>query len=673
MKSFVNSTKSFYTVNEDYFSLKNETISLDPLSDVLSAIKTLDFNLVLSFYKEHPEITENFSYYIKNIFQDKAFNLSLTEAHILSESNFLSEFKKRLLDQLLPPVENENTVWHLVEQASLKPKDDFLFFSTLKVEQLDELFILLGISRIIANKKVVNDLLFSLNILSWRVIGAAMDEQVLKMVPQYRKFENPFIALQKELEELNFEYQKEEKFHLISSNVNYKQIKIYVKQCQEFVKIAFKNASKYGISGKINQSLLKISQQLNRFAAILELLVINNESDLITNSKKLFLNILEYKSHKNNLRELVSENTVLLSHLITTHTAQTGRNYISSTGKEYIQMLLKASGGGLIVGVLVVLKLFYSNTSGSEFHHAFLYSFNYAMGFVMIYLFKFTLATKQPAMTAATMAQVLSDDRNTKKNYLDFAHLVSKLFRTQFIAFIGNIILAFPMALLIMYGLEALFNENFAISKSPKLLNDLNPMHSKVILHACIAGFYLFISGIIVGHVSNNSVFYQIPKRILKNNFINKSFGEQTATKLSTFYEKNWPGILSNIWLGILLGITGPVGVFLGLDLDIRHITFAAGNFALGLYGQGFNVSNQVFFTALSTVFLIGFFNFVVSFGLSMVLAFRSRKVTFGESRLIYMEIFKYFLRNPLRFFLPIRSKLDKNAIEIFTVAKLKE
>lgn len=673
MKSFVNSTKSFYTVNEDYFSLKNETISLDPLSDVLSAIKTLDFNLVLSFYKEHPEITENFSYYIKNIFQDKAFNLSLTEAHILSESNFLSEFKKRLLDKLLPPVENENTVWHLVEQASLKPKDDFLFFSTLKVEQLDELFTLLGISRIIANKKVVNDLLFSLNILSWRVIGAAMDEQVLKMVPQYRKFENPFIALQKELEELNFEYHKEEKFHLISSNVNYKQIKIYVKQCQEFVKIAFKNASKYGISGKINQSLLKISQQLNRFAAILELLVINNESDLITNSKKLFLNILEYKSHKNNLRELVSENTVLLSHLITTHTAQTGRNYISSTGKEYIQMLLKASGGGLIVGVLVVLKLFYSNTSGSEFHHAFLYSFNYAMGFVMIYLFKFTLATKQPAMTAATMAQVLSDDRNTKKNYLDFAHLVSKLFRTQFIAFIGNIILAFPMALLIMYGLEALFNENFAISKSPKLLNDLNPMHSKVILHACIAGFYLFISGIIVGHVSNNSVFYQIPKRILKNNFINKSFGEQTATKLSTFYEKNWPGILSNVWLGILLGITGPVGVFLGLDLDIRHITFAAGNFALGLYGQGFNVSNQVFFTALSTVFLIGFFNFVVSFGLSMVLAFRSRKVTFGESRLIYMEIFKYFLRNPLRFFLPIRSKLDKNAIEIFTVAKIKE
>jgi hypothetical protein len=39
-------------------------------------------------------------------------------------------------------------------------------------------------------------------------------------------------------------------------------MKVYLQQCQEFVNLAFKNASKYGISNKINQSLLKIRQQL---------------------------------------------------------------------------------------------------------------------------------------------------------------------------------------------------------------------------------------------------------------------------------------------------------------------------------------------------------------------------------------------------------------------------
>lgn len=154
-------------------------------------------------------------------------------------------------------------------------------------------------------------------------------------------------------------------------------------------------------------------------------------------------------------------------------------------------MLLKSSGGGVIVGALCVLKMLYSYSHSSDFVHAFLYSFNYAMGFVMIHLMNFTLATKQPAMTAATMARVLSEGRNTKKNYIDFAHLVSKLFRSQFIAFVGNVLLSFPVALIIIYGLEIIFKQNLAIDKSSKLLLDLDPIHSKAIFHACIAGFFL--------------------------------------------------------------------------------------------------------------------------------------------------------------------------------------
>ena len=130
-------------------------------------------------------------------------------------------------------------------------------------------------------------------------------------------------------------------------------------------------------------------------ADTIKLFVVDTEKDYLINSKQLFFNILRYKSHKNNLRDLVSDSTRLMSHLITNHTAETGTHYITSTFKAYMKMFWKASGGGVIVGALCILKMLYGYADGSEFSHAFMYAFNYAMGFIMIYLMGFTLAVMQ--------------------------------------------------------------------------------------------------------------------------------------------------------------------------------------------------------------------------------------------------------------------------------------
>ncbi|NPA08391.1 MAG: site-specific recombinase [Chlorobi bacterium] len=669
MKLF-NSSTSFESALKKYFSFRNETLSLDPFAEILESVKKSDFADLLSFFRANTEILENFKYYLQNIFKGKAFNLSLTEANILSENAFIPELKKRILNKVLPPVVNENTIWYMIDNVSLTPKKDLSFFHNLPENEIDELFRLLEISDFIVSPEVKKEMLFSMNILSWRVTGAAMEVEVVRMAPEYRKFDNPFLALQNELEELAADFEKDNQLQLSSKNSRYKQIKIYIEQCLEFVNIAFKNSSKYGISGKINQSLLKIRQQVQRIFEIIQLLVIDEEKDVLLNSKQLVFNILSYKSHRNNISELINDSTRLISHLITNHTAETGTHYITSSRKEYMTMFYKASGGGIIVGALCVLKMLYGYIPGSDFFHAFLYSMNYAMGFVMIYLMGFTLATKQPAMTAATMTKVLAEEGNIKSSSTEFAHLVSKLFRSQFIAFVGNVLLSFPVALLIIYGLDVFFSQNLAIERSDKLLKDLDPFKSKAILHACIAGFYLFISGIISGNIGNNSVFYQIPERIAKNISISRLFGKNFAKGLSKYYAKNWPGIVSNFWFGVFLGATAPVGLFLGLDLDIRHITFAAGNLALGLYGKDFTIDSYTFFISLITVFLIGFFNFLVSFSLSMFLAFRSRKLNFGQVGELYKGIFRYFLKHPLKFFLPIRSGLDKRADELMSSTK---
>lgn len=659
MKFLSTSTKNFESVLKKYFSFKNETLSLEPFAEFLESIKKADFTDVLNYFKANPAITDHFKYYISNIFEGRPFNLSLTEANILSENAFFPELKKRILNKVLPPVENEKTVWYMVDNISFRPKKDLEYLHNLPENEMDEFLEILGISDFIQKPKVKRELIFSMNILSWRVTGMALDVEVVRMAPEYRNFDNPFLALQKELETLAEEFKINPNIQLTSKDSRYKQIKIYTEQCLDFVNIAFKNSSKYGISGKINQALLKIRQQTQRIYEIVQLLVIDNDADVIIRSKQLMFNILSYKSHKNNISELFNDSTRMISHLITNHTAETGSHYITSNRKQYMKMFYKASGGGIIVGALCVLKMLYGFMPGSDFFHAFLYSLNYAMGFVMIYLMGFTLATKQPAMTAATMTKVLSEQGNSKRNNTEFADLVSKLFRSQFIAFVGNVLLAFPVAMAIIYGLDVFFSQNLAVEKSEKLLKDLDPFNSKAILHASIAGFYLFISGIISGNIGNNSIFFQIPDRIAKNQSIKRVFGAKFAKSLSKYYAKNWAGIVSNFWFGVFLGATAPIGLFFGLDLDIRHITFAAGNFALGLYGKDFNVDSYTFWIALLTVFIIGFFNFLVSFSLSMFLAFRSRKLNFGEVSEIYKEIFRYFLKNPLKFFIPLRSTFD--------------
>ena len=652
--------ESFDTVLKKYFSKPYTLDSVQPMRELFQSLKRTNFEVFLAYLKNNEEIKNNFRDYLFLLFSNKSFSKALTEANILSENAFFPELKKRISYKFLPPVEDENTISYIISKVLFNPKSDSDYIKNIKPEDGSEFFKLMEIEKISTLPKVKKELLISANILALRSVGNALEAGITKMVPEYKNFDNPFVALQSELDSLIGRFKEDENLQINSKDVDYKQIKIYLQQCLDFVDKAFKNACKFGISSKINQSLLKIRQQLKRIQDIIPILVVDTEEDILTNSKNLVSNTLKYNSHRNNVRELIDDSTRLISHLITSHTAETGTHYIATSPKEYLKMFWKASGGGIIVGFLCIFKMMMSYSHGSEFSHAVLYSLNYAFGFIIIYLLGFTLATKQPAMTAATMAKVLSDESSSEKNYKEFANLVAKLSRTQFIAFVGNVLWSFPVALAIIYGMDWFLEKNFAVAKADKLLKDLNPIESKAILHACIAGFFLFISGIISGNISNSSIFNQIPERISQSPFLNQVIGAKNSKKLSNFYTKHWAGIISNFWFGIFLGVIAPLGVFLGLDLDIRHITFSAGNFALALYGKGFDIDTYTFVISLVTIFLIGAFNFIVSFGLSMLLAFRSRKVNFGELTIIYKSILKYFIKNPLRFFIPLKSELDE-------------
>lgn len=618
---------------------------------------------LIRFLEEHSEFNLLFKKYLKTLIKKNKFSRLLSDSGIISDNQFFKEIRTRLFDKLLPYQPEKDTLQYVLNQVFYLSSDP-VWIDTIPYDEIVSLFKLLGFDDIYATVKdetALSEIILAMQLLAQRMSGRALENDVIKMVPEFSNLESPFLALENELNQLELSV-RNSKHHFVQSNDLFiKQFLMFHKQCNTYIDKAFLNSSKYGITLSVNQSLLRIRQQLERLKELIALVIVDEDKDKLKNSISILLKLIKYNCYKNNVRKLLAESTQLVSYEITQHTAKSGQKYITDGYKEYFKMLYAALGGGVIVGFLCVFKLLFSKLQVSEFNHAFLYSFNYAFGFVVIFLLGYTLATKQPAMTAATIAQTLEEGMKKQVNLVDkhksFAKLFARIFRTQYIAFVGNVLIAFPVALFVVWFFDFLTGQNIAVSKSEKIISDLNPIYSLALLHAAIAGVFLFLSGIISGSISNRNKHFQVAYRIQENPFLKQTFGILKTQKIANWVDKNWAGVISNMWFGIFLGSIGPLGVFLGLNIDIRHITFASGNLALGLYGANFNLDFWTVVVAVFGVFCIGFINFIVSFTLSMLLAFRSRNIPLSELYLLNKSIWSYFKTAPLNFFFPLKDK----------------
>jgi site-specific recombinase len=423
-----------------------------------------------------------------------------------------------------------------------------------------------------------------------------------------------------------------------------------------FITKAYNNIGTYGISFKAHQHLTLIEQLLLRLETVLNFLVVD---DKINSKKKLiniFYKILEFETSKNKIREYISKSTQNIAREITESTGSKGESYITLTKKEYISMLKSALGGGFLVAFACFIKMNMGSVTTSLFGKAFMYSINYIWVFTSIYLLNFTLATKQPAMTASTLAIAIESGLVKDDNFQGLTILISRIWRTQFIAFVGNVLMASITALGIMFAWQYLFNTNPAEKKAYTLINDLNFVYSPLIFHAAIAGFFLFISGLISGYTSKRTKFNNLVGRIQNHPILKQLFTYNTRMNIADYLNKHIAGIVSNFWFGIFMGSTVVLGMFLGLNLDIRHITFAAGNFMLAFFGQNFTTTSYDILMSLLGIGIIGFINFIVSFTLSLLLALRSRGIEFNSLKLIFSSSLSYFFKNPMSFFFPVEK-----------------
>ena len=675
MLRFAKEYKSIYEIFETYMH-SSDYEDIDFVFDVVNYFRRksknkkspINIDELITEIKHKPDSIAFFKEKLHNVFANKQKVILFTDAGLLNSVSFFKELRRRISRQLLPDQPSEENIQYVLNQLFYRPSD-VKWVHQIPLDNWKELFEILAVSTFYEDsesKTTSKQILLAIMILSQRMGGLALQTDVRRMVPEYAHLNSPFIALDDELNNLARTLSKEDKPYLYIQDheLDYKQLNILAGQCEDFVNKADANTSKYGVSFSVNQTLLLIRQQIKRIKRLYNYLFIEKEADKCEKTIAFYLDMVKTNSKKNNIRKLIDDSVYNITYEITNYTGKTGEHYITSTTGEYFKMLKTALWGGVIVGFMCLVKLYMSmQPDQSDFFRALNYSFNYAIGFVLIYLTGSTLATKQPAMTASTIAKTLeslSDNDNNKekqKHYTEFSALFTRLFRSQFIAFVGNVFGAFPVSMLLAIGMSYLSGYNIATKKSLHLLEDLNIWHTPVFLHACIAGIFLFLSGIIAGNVASVNNFNNFYYRLSEHPFLKGFFGKVRMQRVANWMQQKWPSVVSNIWFGVFMGSAWAIGHFFGLPIDIRHITFASGNLAYGLYGMNFIISLENILWCILGIGIIGLGNFIVSFGLSLWIALRSREVPASELKYLGRCVWRAFKTHPRAFFFPVKEK----------------
>lgn len=365
---------------------------------------------------------------------------------------------------------------------------------------------------------------------------------------------------------------------------------------------------------------------------------------------------MAYNKSKNSLRDLLASNTDLLAFEIVEHTAQKGEKYVAENTKEYFSFFKKGLLGGLIISIFTLFKIIIDSNLSEPLPLAFLYSINYALCFVIVYFLGGTIATKQPAMTASTIAKHIDKDGDNKFHSLNsIILLLRKISRSQFISLLGNFVMAFSFSCLIAFLFTLIADLNpVSTEKSIKLIEQVFPFSGGAIYYAAIAGVFLSVSGFISGYFDNKVKTLNLAYRIQHNEFLTGFLSGAKIRKIAAAVERNLGVYAGNISLGFFLGSAFLLSYVTPFNIDIRHIAFSSANVGYGVINNTFSVSTILM--AVGSVFIIGLINFLVSFSMTFLLVLKSRGLKISSlGRLLRLSL-KDFMSNPLDYVI-IRSK----------------
>jgi site-specific recombinase len=431
------------------------------------------------------------------------------------------------------------------------------------------------------------------------------------------------------------------------------EILVFIDACRAELTNVTSHLEEYGVSIDVVYRLEVMAANLDR----MELLVAARAKKPRA-GVELLATTVAARAHDHRLRDLWRDNAHLLARKIVEHTGKSGEHYITSSKREWVSMLLSAAGGGVLTAFTTVFKYAVTWLKLPLFVEGFLSSTNYAVSFLLMQFFGFTLATKQPSMTAAALAGALKGvgkgDPATSKITPDalepLVTMIARICRSQLAAAIGNVLFVIPAALVFDQWWRQRTGRPFLDeATAAHTIHSFHPLETGMLGFAALTGVLLWLSSLGAGWLENWMTYRHIHEAIAEHR-LGRIVGRRTLRWLSRKLAHGMSGIGGNVTLGFLLGMVPVFGKFLGLPLEVRHVTLSTGG--LTLAGASLGIEAHGLLPAAIGIACIGLLNFGVSFVLALGMALRARTVEHVGWRL-FGAVLRRFYRAPLEFFLP--------------------
>ena len=411
----------------------------------------------------------------------------------------------------------------------------------------------------------------------------------------------------------------------------------------------------YGVSVNIVFELDQLEGRTQRIEALLDCVL---APDPVSESHRLLLDLVRTLAELRGVRTLFARHYSLLARQVTERSAEIGEHYITRNREEYRSMLGRALGGGAVIAGTTFVKFAVVALGMTAFWSGFWSGANYAASFVIIMLLHWTVATKQPAMTAPALAATLPSGRASSDEELEaFVDRVAQLIRSQMAGIAGNLALCAPLVLAMQWlSTQLLGAPLVGRAEAQHVLRSITLL-GPTGLYAAFTGVLLFASSLVAGWAENWFVLHRLDSAIAWNPRIVASLGATRARRWSAWWRANVSGVAGNVSLGMLLGLVPALASFFGLPLDVRHVTLASGQLGAALGALGWPLlAEPVFWWCMAGIACTGVLNLGVSFWLAFKVALRSRGVRVQDRARIGKAIRRRLLREPISFLWPPKS-----------------
>jgi len=422
--------------------------------------------------------------------------------------------------------------------------------------------------------------------------------------------------------------------------------------CRRAAASVMPHLEQFGISVDIVYELDQLQGRTQRIEQLVDCVL---APDAFGEGQRLLLELLHVLQRQRGLRNLLAQHYSLLARQVAERSAETGEHYITRSREEYRDMLRRAAGGGAVIAGTTLVKFALMALGLSAFWDGFWAGTNYALSFVIVMLLHWTVATKQPAMTAPALAASLpSGESATAAEVEIFIDRVTQLIRSQMAGILGNVALCAPLVLAVQWLSTLVFGAPAVGPKEAQYVLQSITLLGPTALFAAFTGVLLFASSLVAGWAENWFVFHRLDSAIAWNPRIVATLGAARAQRWGRWWRANVSGLAANISLGMMLGLVPALLGFFAVPLDVRHVTLASGQLgaAVGALGLG-TVATAAFWWCVAGIAVTGLLNLTVSFTLAFRVALRSRGVRRVDRRRIGSALWRRLRTQPASFLWP--------------------